>query len=91
MEVDVAGVNDGTETLLLGECKWTDDPVGRSLLSDLERTEPEVRWRGDDRSVTYALFSKSGFTPDLGAEASERDDVLLFSPDDLFELFEDTP
>jgi len=90
MEVDVAGVNDGTETLLLGECKWTDDPVGQSLLRDLERTEPEVRWRGDDRSVTYALFSKSGFTSELEAETSKRDDVLLFSPEDLFQLFEGT-
>ncbi|SFR90211.1 hypothetical protein SAMN05216559_0766 [Halomicrobium zhouii] len=87
MEVDVAGVNERDETLLLGECKWTADAVGRGLLADLEATEPNVRWHGSERSVSYALFSKSGFTPDLRDVAAERDDVHLLSVQDLMELF----
>jgi AAA+ ATPase superfamily predicted ATPase len=87
-EVDVAGVNENTETLLLGECKWTSDPVGRGLLDDIESLEPEVRWRGSERSVAYALFSKSGFTAGLEEVAADRDDLHLFTPAEVLALFE---
>ncbi|MFC7227978.1 ATP-binding protein [Salinirubellus salinus] len=87
-EVDVVGLNEGTETLLLGECKWTNDPVGPGLLRSLEATEPEVGWRGDDRAVTYALFSKAGFTDDLAALADERDDLLLYDVEDVAAAFD---
>lgn len=87
LEVDVAGLNEQTETLLLGECKWTTDSVGTSLLEDLESTESAVCWRGDDRAVRYALFSKSGFTTALETRAEERSDIHLFRPPDILELF----
>jgi AAA+ ATPase superfamily predicted ATPase len=87
MEVDVVGPNEHDETLLLGECKWTEGPVGSSLLTDLERIEPEVRWRGSDRSVTYALFSKAGFTPELETTAADREDLHLFDVDDVLAVF----
>jgi hypothetical protein len=80
-------VNEHTGTLLLGECKWTTDRVGTSLLESLERTEPEVRWHGSDRSIVYALFSKRGFTADLRTVAGERDDVYLYTPAELLDLF----
>ena len=87
LEVDVVGVNDHTETLLLGECKWTTDPVGGDLLADLESLEPEVRWRGADRSVAYVLFAKSGFTTELRKSTRDRDDVSLFTVDDVLASF----
>ncbi len=85
LEVDVAGLNGETETLLLGECKWTDEPVDHSVLSDLEALEPEVRWHGTDRTVQYALFSKSGFTPELHETATQREEVLLFTVEDVLD------
>ncbi|QLC35641.1 ATP-binding protein (plasmid) [Halarchaeum sp. CBA1220] len=87
-EVDVAGVNEQTDTLLLGECKWTSDAVGRGLLRDLEALESEVRWHGTDRSVVYALFAKEGFTAQLRTIAAERDDLWLFTPAETLNLFD---
>ncbi len=87
LEVDVAGVNERTNSLLLGECKWTTDPVGLELLTDLESVESEVRWRGSDRSVTYALFSKNGFTDGLRSAARNREDVTLWSAADVVHLY----
>ncbi len=86
-EIDVVGINERSETIVLGECKWTSEPVGYSLLSDLEQLTPDVRWRGTDRTVQYALFSKSGFTLELEASADERPDVHLFVPADILALF----
>lgn len=86
LEVDVAGLSEDDETLLLGECKWTDEPVGTAVLADLESIEPEVRWRGTDRSVVYAVFAKSGFTDALSETATRRDDVHVFDVEDVVAL-----
>lgn len=86
-EIDVVGVDDGTETLLLGECKWTNDPVGEGLLRSLEATEPEVRWRGENRTVVYTLFSKAGFTDELITLEGERADLLLYDVDHVAATF----
>jgi AAA+ ATPase superfamily predicted ATPase len=87
-EIDVVGIDEQTETILLGECKWTSDPVDELLLSDLEQLTSDVRWRGTDRTVCYALFSKNGFTSELDAVADERTDLHLFTPSDILALFE---
>jgi len=87
-EIDVVGIDEQTETIVLGECKWTAEPVGQSLLSEIETLTPEVRWRGTDRRVQYALFSKNGFTSELDAVADERSDLHLFAPADMLALFE---
>ena len=76
-----------SDTLLLGECKWTTSPVGPDLLADLEALEPAVRWRGSDRTVVYALFSRAGFTDALSSLADERAEVSLYTPRDLDEAF----
>ena len=86
-EIDVVGVDERTETLLLGECKWTAEPVSPSVLSSLESLEAEVRWRGDDRTVVYALFGKNGVHPDIETAANTRDDLFVFTPADLLELW----
>ncbi|TYT60973.1 ATP-binding protein [Natrialba swarupiae] len=86
-EIDVVGLNPQTNTLLLGECKWTNTPVGTSLLTDLEELEENVRWQGDDRTVEYALFSRSGFTDELETLVSERSDLYLYTPEELATIF----
>jgi len=88
LEVDVAGVDEASDTLLLGECKWTAETVGPELLRQLEALEEKVRWHGADRSVVYALFAKSGFDGRLQSTAAERDDVRLFTVNDVLDLFE---
>ncbi|MDQ2056398.1 ATP-binding protein [Halobellus sp. H-GB7] len=87
-EIDVVGLNSQTDTLLLGECKWTNDPVGTGLLTDLEALTPEVRWHTGDRTVEYALFSRSGFTDEIKAQTADRSDVHLFSVRDLEAIFD---
>ncbi|WP_136601254.1 ATP-binding protein [Salinigranum halophilum] len=86
-EIDIVGVDEGTETLLLGECKWTAEPISPPVLSSLEALESEVRWRGDDRTVVYALFAKNGVHPDIEAAANARDDLFVFTPATLLGLW----
>jgi hypothetical protein len=65
--VDVAAINWRKRQLLLGECKWGVNPVGRSVLTELvERKTPLVRKalpnEGEDWTVHYAFFARKGFT-----------------------------
>jgi hypothetical protein len=86
-EIDVVGLDDQTDTLLLGECKWTASPVGVGLLADLEALTEDVRWKGTERTVQYVLFSRSGFTDELRRIADDRSDLYLYTPRELAEFF----
>jgi AAA+ ATPase superfamily predicted ATPase len=87
-EVDIVGLAPQSETLVLGECKWTDRAVGPELLDDLEAVTPEIRWHGSERTVRYALFARSGFTETMRSLDDERDDLSLYTPSDLENIFE---
>jgi uncharacterized protein len=67
VQVDVAVINWRKRQLLLGECKWGVNPVGRSVLTELvERKTPLVRKalpdEGQDWTIHYAFFARKGFT-----------------------------
>ena len=73
---------------MLGECKWTTDPVERAVFDDLTALEPEVRWRGRDRDVRYAVFSRAGFTDELRTLVDERSDASLYGIRELTSFFD---
>jgi AAA+ ATPase superfamily predicted ATPase len=80
-EIDVVGVTD-SETLLVGECKFQESPIGYDALSKLESHTEELRWSppgGADRSVEYALFSRNGFADSVEEAATQRSDLCLFT------------
>jgi hypothetical protein len=84
-EVDVVGLTTG-DTLIVGECKFQQAPLGYDALSNLERHVEELRWTPEDggsRVETYALFSRSGFKQSVVEAASEREDLRLFTVDDV--------
>ncbi|OTF01863.1 ATP-binding protein [Halorubrum sp. SD683] len=86
-EVDVVGLTTG-DTLIAGECKFQESAVGYDALARLEQHVDELRWSpqgGGDRSEEYALFARNGFKSSVTEAAAERDDLRLFSVDDVVE------
>ena len=84
-EVDVVGLTNEA-TLVAGECKFQRSPLRFDALSKLEDHVEELRWTpsgGGDRTVEYALFSRSGFKPSVREAAEERDDLRLFTTEDV--------
>ena len=81
-EVDVVAVSDADGALLLGECKWSVNPLGADVLDDLRRkarlVDPDGRWP----HVSYALFARAGFTPAVVAQAAVEG-IRLSGPDEL--------
>lgn len=86
-EVDVVGLTTG-DTLLAGECKFQRSPLGYDAFSKLQNHVEELRWApngGRERNDEYALFSRSGFKPSVQEAAQERDDLRLFTVEDVVE------
>ncbi len=84
-EIDVVGMTTG-RTLIVGECKFRNSPVGYDALASLERHANELRWTpsdGAERAVEHALFARTGFTDAVREEAVARDDLRLFCVDDV--------
>ena len=81
-EVDVVAVSDADGALLLGECKWSVNPVGTNILDDLQRkaalVDPEGRWP----KVSYVLYAKARFPPALIAQA-DAEGVRMVRPAEL--------
>lgn len=85
-EIDIVAPTNG-DTLLVGEAKFQQQPTGYDVLAQLEREAPEIEWSPADSDVNYeyVLFSRSGFASSVGDAAEERDDLGLFTVDDLVE------
>ena len=80
-EIDIVGLAPDTDRVLLAECKWTTEPVGHALVSQLRAKAERVRWGPEDRKEEFALFSKSRFVDGLAEELS--DDWALFGVSEL--------
>ena len=76
-EIDIVALDPEGKNLILGECKYWTEPVGMSVLRDLEAKTDSVAWERDNRKVWYVLFSASGFTDELIKEAESRTDLEL--------------
>ena len=76
-EIDIAAIDPAGKNLILGECKYWQDPVGLSVLRNLEQKAKTVAWEKEHRKIWYVLFSASGFTEELKQEAAGRGDVQL--------------
>ena len=76
-EIDIAAIDPEGKNLILGECKYWQEPVGISVLRDLEAKAKTVVWERNERKTWYVLFSASGFTEELELEAEARTDVQL--------------
>jgi hypothetical protein len=74
-QVDVVAVNWRQRAILLGECKWNQEPLPRNVLTGLVEKTPAVL-PGPDWKVYYALFSRSGFAP-AARQAAEDYGALL--------------
>jgi AAA+ ATPase superfamily predicted ATPase len=65
---------------LFCECKWTNAPADASVLAALMRKAGLFHYK----NTWFLLFSKSGFTAGLIAEARKHENVRLVRYDDMF-------
>ncbi|MBI1927534.1 ATP-binding protein [Candidatus Poribacteria bacterium] len=76
-EIDLVALSDDGTRALVGECKWTKQPVGTNILDVLRSKASLLIAQTSVQHVDYALFARSGFTDALRRTA-EIDRVLLY-------------
>lgn len=76
-EIDIAALSEETGEIILGECKYTETPVGVKLFYQLLEKANQVEWRKKDRRTYYIIFGKSGFTEEFLQLSRSREDLLL--------------
>ncbi len=75
-QVDVVAVDWQSKAILLGECKWGPDPVGRSVVRTLHAKAEKVV-PGEDWRIHYAVFARGGFTDAAREKGAELDAELI--------------
>ncbi len=82
-EIDIAAIDPEEKNLILGECKFWQEPVGINIFRELEEKAGNVDWQNQNRHVWFVLFSSAGFTEELKELAVKRDDLLLVDEMDV--------
>ncbi len=75
-EIDVIGVG-ANDQIIFGECKWSENMVGLSILKELKIKSKKVIWGSKNRTEYFILFSKSGFSRDLILLQKEKNNLFL--------------
>ncbi len=81
-ELDVLAISSSERSALVGECKWSVNPVGMNILEDLKDRAAKMARESGIEHIHYALFSRRGFTKALKDHAA-KNDIGLFRVDDL--------
>jgi len=77
-EIDVLAISPIEGAALVGECKWSINPVGIDVMADLKlKARILVRDYGLQK-IQYILFSRSGYTPVL-VEQAAAEGIRLFT------------
>ncbi len=75
-QVDVVAINWREKVILLGECKWGLESVGRNVVRELIEKTPLVV-PDKDWQVHYAFFARAGFTDAARIEAEAVNAQLI--------------
>ena len=81
-EIDVLAISRTEKQALVGECKWSVNPVGVNILDELKQRAQALLREGEVMQLHYALFSRAGFTPALEAVA-QAERVRLYRVDEM--------
>ncbi len=79
-EIDLVAINNSINEILFGEVKWSDKLVGVNIYEALKNKAARVAWGRKNRKEHFALFSKSGFTPEM-LKIAKKENVYLFHKD----------
>jgi AAA+ ATPase superfamily predicted ATPase len=80
-QVDVVAINWRTKSILLGECKWGKDEVGRSVIRTLIDKTAKILPTNDPWTLHYVFFARQGFTAAAQSAGAAHQAQLVTLPE----------
>ncbi len=71
-EIDVLAISEADQAVLVGECKWSVNPLGGGAIADLQRKAQVLAQDYSWKQIEFALFSRSGFTEECRQQAAQE-------------------
>ena len=81
-EIDVLAIGLTEKAALVGECKWSVNPIGTNILVDLKQKAQLLMKDYGVQKIQFALFARSGFTPALEEQAT-TEGIALYTVNSL--------
>jgi hypothetical protein len=79
-EIDLIATDAKRENFILGECKFTNQPIDLNCLTSLQS---KLSLQG---TIYYYLFSLSGFTQSVKDAAASANNIFLITPADILSV-----
>lgn len=77
VQLDVVAAAPREKRLLIGEAKWSRQPLSRGVLTDLVQRSQRMPQVAEGWTVQYALFARTGFSAALQQGAKSMDALLI--------------
>ena len=82
IEIDVMALDEERQKVLIGECKYLNQPVDADVLFELKEKAERITEISHYDKI-FAIFSKSGFTNRLKEVAGQNDNILLLDKENV--------
>lgn len=82
IEIDVVAISQIEKIALVGECKWSVNPIGTNILATLKQKSQILIKDFGIQKIQYGLFARSGFTPAL-EEFAKVEKIGLYTVDSI--------
>lgn len=79
VEIDIVAYDSNSKDILFGECKYSKNKKGLSVLNALKDKSKDVKWNKADRNEHFVIYSKNGFTDELLEYAETSPNIYLKS------------
>lgn len=77
-EIDIAAVDENSDNIIFGECKFTNKPMDIDIYYSLIEKTPYVNWKNSTRKEHFVFFSFSGYTDKMKNLAEKEQNVILY-------------
>ena len=77
-EIDVVAVDESSDNVIFGECKFTNYPIDVDVYYHLLEKIEKVDWKKQNRKNHFVFFSFNGYSDKLRQLAEEKDNILLY-------------
>jgi AAA+ ATPase superfamily predicted ATPase len=77
-EIDIVAIDDNSENVIFGECKFTNEPMDVDIYYHLLEKIERVEWKKKTRKDHFVFFSFNGYTDKLRQLAEGNNLIVLY-------------